>query len=91
MRRLTIDPVPPIAVRTGEAIGATIAASGGIPEYDFRVVRGGLPDGVTLDSFTGRLIGAPTRPGRFRCTIEVRDSDPANPKARRDVTIVVTG
>jgi hypothetical protein len=62
--------------RVGEALSGRIEASGGIPEYRFAVVGSPLPEGVRLDDFTGELAGVPTRAGRFRCVVEVRDADP---------------
>jgi hypothetical protein len=37
-----------------------------------------LPDGLTLDSFTGMITGTPAVTGTFNFVIRGRDYDPAN-------------
>ncbi|MEO0325549.1 MAG: Ig domain-containing protein [Myxococcota bacterium] len=71
-------PVLPDA-RVGLPFDAVVAVWGGVPAYRFTVASGVLPDGVVLDSFTGRLSGAPTRAGAYRVELEVADSGVAEP------------
>jgi hypothetical protein len=68
--------------------GASVA--GGIPAYDCRIVQGRMPLGVSLDPFTGSLVGAPTESGRFPVTIEVRDNDPKGRRLRVKTALVVS-
>lgn len=62
----------PVA-RSGVAYSTQLPASGGIPIYDFTVMSGGLPPGVELDRFTGRLSGTPSLTGPFNFTVKLRD------------------
>jgi hypothetical protein len=58
----------------GLAYEATLPVRGGVPAYRFVVAGGGLPPGLTLDGFTGKLSGIPTSAGRYRFDVEVTDS-----------------
>ena len=58
---------------TGVAYSETLMAQGGIPFYNWTISAGALPDGLTLDSFTGRISGVPTREGAFSFTILLQD------------------
>lgn len=51
----------------------TLEAWGGTPALAWKVVRGTLPPGIALAP-EGRLSGAATEAGKFRVTVEVRDS-----------------
>jgi large repetitive protein len=65
------------ALRTGvegRRYSAPIAKVGGVGPFVYRLVGGRLPVGLRLDSVTGRISGIPTRAGRFRFTVRVRDS-----------------
>ena len=50
-----------------------LAATGGIPFYDFSVVDGELPPGISLDPFTGELNGRPAAAGTFRFGVRLRE------------------
>jgi hypothetical protein len=54
-----------------------ISASGGLPSYEWTVISGALPAGLTLDSFTGTISGAPSQLGTFNFTVRLRDNDSA--------------
>ena len=73
----------------GAAYAARLVAAGGIPSYCWEVVSGRLPPGLALDSFSGRIAGAPTAAGSFSCTIRVRDQDETGPGVSRCVSVVV--
>jgi len=45
----------------------------GSPTYECKVTGGRLPDGFTLDAFTGELRGTPNKPGTFELEVSVRD------------------
>lgn len=66
-----------------------IAVSGGIPDYCFQIVGGEKPPGTWLDSYTGRLNGAPVEAGRYSFKVSVRDNDPTQPAIETTVDLVV--
>lgn len=47
---------------------------GGTPPYYWTLVSGTLPSGITLDTLSGRLSGAPTQSGQFPMQFRVDDS-----------------
>jgi hypothetical protein len=59
--RLRTDSLPDAKVSV--AYEAKLQAGGGIPVYHWDVPAGSLPDGLSLDSFTGELRGTPKRAG----------------------------
>jgi len=77
LRALQVHSPGNVTATVGEQLGCSLEVEGGVPEYSFRVVGGKLPDGITLDSFTGRLVGVPTAAGRFNASVEISDSDPS--------------
>lgn len=58
----------------GTAYSSTLRASGGTSPYSWRIVAGGLPDGLTL-SPAGVISGTPTRVGKWSVTPAVTDAD----------------
>lgn len=62
------DGVPPLQISTtslpdatvGKAYSATVQAFGGMPPYEWAIVEGDLPDGLSLDPDTGEIYGTPT-------------------------------
>lgn len=64
-----------------------IRAIGGLPPYTWSLASGSLPDGLTLDSTTGVISGAPTRTGIFSFSVSVRDA--ANTPVSKDLSIRV--
>ena len=54
------------------AYSAPMRASGGIPFSCWEVMEH-LPAGLSLNSFTGKISGIPTRPGVFEFRVRVRD------------------
>lgn len=66
------------------AVGAKYAfdgasASGGVPGYKWSAA--GLPDGLTINEFTGEISGTPTTPGDYDVTVTVEDSEGATAMA----------
>jgi hypothetical protein len=60
--------------QVGKPYHASLAASGGIPFYDWQIAAGSsLPDGITLNRFTGEISGTAQRPGPYPLKVEVRD------------------
>ncbi|MGD0133672.1 MAG: aryl-sulfate sulfotransferase [Bryobacteraceae bacterium] len=58
----------------GVSYSSSLTASGGVPPYMFSISAGSLPQGLSLNSSTGAITGAPTRPGTYPFTATVVDS-----------------
>lgn len=48
--------------------------AGGVPPYHFKIVAGAAPDGMSLDTSTGKLTGTPTTISRNTLIAQVTDS-----------------
>ena len=70
------------------AYSHTLAVNGGIPFYDFRIVAGALPTGLSLDPFTGTISGTPVEGGTFRFTVRARDYHEGSVGIDRPLSIV---
>jgi hypothetical protein len=79
----TISPAPTLTITTpsplpagtvGSAYSQTLTVTGGTPPYNWSVISGSLPAGLTLNSSTGVLSGTPSVPGNSEFTIRVSDS-----------------
>lgn len=57
-----------------KAYSATLSASGGTAPYNWSVVAGSLPDGVSLTASTGAVSGRPTSTSSATITFQVADS-----------------
>jgi hypothetical protein len=68
---------------------AMLRASGGVPFYNWEVIAGALPPGLSLDSFTGEMRGRPTQSGSYDFTVRVRDYDENAAGQTRRLRIVV--
>jgi hypothetical protein len=71
---ITLSPstLPPGA--TLQPYAQTITASGGTAPYTFAIIGGALPPGLSLNSATGLIAGAPQQQGIFNVTIGATDS-----------------
>jgi hypothetical protein len=58
----------------GNAYSHNLADTGGAGPFTWSIVVGALPGGLSLDSATGLLSGAPTEAGTFNFIYEVTDS-----------------
>ena len=67
------DNLPPAKV--GTAYTATIAATGGLPPYTYKLVSGTLPTGVAFNQSTGVVYGTPTQPGRSTFVVSATDAE----------------
>lgn len=67
----------------------TLRATGGIPFYEWTIESGTLPDGLSLNSFTGILTGTPTKVGTFSFTVRVRDYDTTSSGVAAPVAITI--
>ncbi|GEM_PF-2997140 len=78
---ITIAPIPPPNVITTSLPEGTVGtyynqilnANEGIPPYQWSVVSGQLPPGLSLTTF-GELLGTPTQSGIFNVTVRVEDT-----------------
>ncbi|MBY4599296.1 autotransporter domain-containing protein [bacterium BD-1] len=74
---ITPDSLP--AASIGNALSATLSATGGSAPYRFTLAGGSLPSGVTL-SEDGSLAGVPTDGGNFGFSVAVQDSFAGGPR-----------
>jgi len=51
----------------------TVQSSGGCPPYTWSLFSGQLPEGIGLDTLTGRIAGTPTVVGSYTYAIQVAD------------------
>jgi hypothetical protein len=94
---LSITVVSALAITTttlpggtvGQAYSAAIGASGGTQPYTFSIVRGTLPNGLSL-SASGGISGTPTSTGRSHFTVQVKDSSIPMLKATANLSITVS-
>jgi len=68
---------------------AKLAAHGGVPPWNWVIIAGHLPDGLTLNPATGAISGTPTELGQFHFVVEVSDSDDPPDTRTREFTITV--
>ena len=69
-----------------------LEAAGGVPSYDWLVMEGQLPPGLSLNRFTGEIGGAPTstaQPGVYDVKIQLRDCDEQAKPATKAVRIIL--
>jgi len=69
------------------AYSATLKASGGTNPYTWSLNYGSLPPGISLNSGSGVLSGAPTATGSYPFTVQVQDK--VGYAATEDLTIIV--
>lgn len=68
----------------------TLMAEGGIPVYDFSILDGVLPNGLSLDRRTGEISGIPEEAGKFPITFQVRDySENNNAVTTFETTVLI--
>ncbi|NUW44137.1 Ig domain-containing protein [Nonomuraea rhodomycinica] len=73
----------------GEPYRQRLAAKGGVPFYDWQVTAGELPEGVTLDRFTGVLAGTPAKAGAYTFTVQLRDYDKLSAPVTKEYKLTV--
>jgi len=79
---IRIDPpaCPPVSIgclsagtaKVGVAYSSSFAVSGGTAPYQFSIVSGSLPPGLTLNTTTGLVSGTPTTSGTYCFTAKVK-------------------
>lgn len=62
------------AGQVGSTYSATVAVSGGISPYTWKVTSGNLPAGLTLGAGSGTISGTPAASGNYTFTLQVTDS-----------------
>ncbi|MBX2816804.1 MAG: T9SS type A sorting domain-containing protein [Saprospiraceae bacterium] len=71
----------------GMPFDAAVQGTGGVPVYDYVLIEGSLPPGISLDRRTGRFSGTPAEVGDFPLTIQVKDYDERSHGANVETTI----
>jgi hypothetical protein len=85
--RLAITrPTSPPA-KVGKKYKLKLRSTGGILPKTWRLTKGPLPKGVKFDKKLGLFSGIPTKAGRYRVTVELRDA--LGVTSRRTILIVV--
>ena len=74
---ITLSPSSLPGGSVGDPYNRTIHASGGTAPYTFAVTSGVLPAGLTLDTNTGTISGAPTTTGVNNFTVTATDATSA--------------
>ncbi len=96
--QVTLEVVPPVSIETtalpeasiGSAYGGQIVAIGGLPPYEFTLVDGSLPAGLSLAP-DGSVTGTPTGPtGTTTFTVMVSDGATPEQTATKQISITVT-
>ena len=73
----------------GDEYAHTMNVVGGIPAYNWAIDSGTLPQGLSLDSFTGTISGIPAETGSFEFEVKVCDSYEGSPCVVRQATLVI--
>ena len=89
-------PAAPLSVTTtylpggtvGSSYSATIAATGGITPYTWKVTSGSLPAGLSLNASSGIIAGTPTATGTSSFNVTVTDS--SSPAKTASATLSIT-
>ena len=84
---ITYAPLP--EGTSGASYSYTATVSGGTPAYYWAIESGTLPQGLSIDSFTGTLSGIPRQYGTFNFTLSVSDCDETTPSITRAVTLII--
>lgn len=82
---ITLSPPSLPNASFGTFYSQSITASGGIDPYDFSIIDGFLPSGLTLDS-SGNLFGTPFELGVFNFTVQAQDSNVGIPAIAPNVS-----
>ena len=73
----------------GASYSYTASVSGGTPAYYWSIESGTLPEGLSIDSFTGTISGTPRQHGTFNFTISVSDYDETTSSVTRTLTLTI--
>ncbi len=70
---LVLSGALPVRIAVNQSYNAVLSVSGGNSPYQFSVVSGVLPPGVSLNSKTGSFTGQPTTAGNYTFVVGVTD------------------
>jgi len=73
----------------GIVYNVTLSGTGGVPDYNWTVKNGQMPDGLQLDAKTGRMYGTPTRRSPYTFSIQISDTDSPPQVAEKTFTMEV--
>ena len=90
---------PPITISPTTAPAGTVAlpyqlslsATGGTTPYNWSIVSGSLPDGLSLNTSSGMISGTPTSSGTANFTVELADSSTPSRSASLAYSIAING
>lgn len=85
---LTLQPSLPARIPINIPFEGAVVASGGEPPITWRIVNGSLPDGLSLDSSTGKVSGTPTNSRQY--SVYIQASDSSNPQQNSYNTYGIT-
>jgi hypothetical protein len=76
--------------RVTVAYSQTLQATGGTLPYTWSLASGALPKGLTLNSATGVISGAPSKKGTYSFVVRVRDSQSTPAEDTQALSIKIT-
>jgi len=87
----SIQNVPVPNAKPGQHYELKLQAEGGVPFYDWNITGGSLPEGLTLDRFTGTIAGKVSgkAKGSYRFTVQLRDYDEKSAPVQKEFTLNV--
>ena len=85
---VTASPLAPGV--TGTAYQLSLSGSGGTPPYQWSLLAGALPAGLSLDPSSGAIGGKPSAPGHASFTVQLQDSAGISAAKPFDITITQT-
>jgi hypothetical protein len=92
---LTVQAAPLVVTTTSMptatvsvAYSATLLATGGTTPYAWSIASGSLAGGLSLNTVSGAITGAPTNTGTFTFTVRVSDTGSPQPIASNALSIV---
>ena len=71
----------------GSAYSQTLTAMGGVPPYIWTITSGSLPDGLTINSFSGVISGTAIAEGTFSFAVQVTDTDTSTATKNLSITM----
>jgi hypothetical protein len=95
-KTITINVIAPLDLLTsslpsvvkGAVYNQQLVATGGKPPYNWSVVAGAMPAGLTLASNTGAITGNPASIGTFSFTVDVTDAELRSARKALSISVV---
>jgi len=72
----------------GRAFSQTLEGHGGRAPYEWSIVGGALPAGLSLDAASGTISGTPSSSGTAAFEVQLRDADGATARANLSIRVV---